>query len=140
MKTFKIFLLLVFTLIISCKEEKPKTNSRKIVKKEKHYICANKCENSGGDVQAICPTCKTPYVHNQAFHNNDLLKNGPLKVKSNIPIENENLNATAPSPIQNAQGVFHYTCSNGCPGGAGSAEKCKACGNELAHNSAYHNN
>lgn len=138
MRTLKLFLLLVFSVIISCKEDKPKKNTKKIVKKEKHYICTNKCENSGANVQAVCPTCKTPYVHNQAFHNDDLFKNGPLKVKSNIPIENQN--TTAPSPAQNTNGVFHYTCNNGCSGGAGSAEKCKACGNELAHNKAYHNN
>ena len=142
MKTLKLLFLLIFTVLISCKEEKPKVNSNKVVKKVKHYICANNCENSGGDTQAVCPTCNTPYIHNQAFHNDDLLKNGPLKVPSNIPINTQNTNSitTPASPAQNASGVFHYTCSNGCVGGAATAEKCKACGNELAHNAAYHNN
>lgn len=46
--------------------------------------------------------------------------------------------ATA-EPAQNTEGVWHYTCRIGCPGGAGAAEKCTTCGNILAHNTAYHN-
>ena len=45
----------------------------------------------------------------------------------------------APEPAQNAGGVWHYTCSNGCSGGAGSAIACSQCGSTLAHNQAYHN-
>jgi len=41
-------------------------------------------------------------------------------------------------PAQNAEGVWHYTCSNGCAGGGGSATACATCGSTLAHNSAYH--
>lgn len=41
-------------------------------------------------------------------------------------------------PAQNAQGVWHYTCRIGCPGGAGIADKCKTCGNILVHNTIYH--
>ena len=41
-------------------------------------------------------------------------------------------------PAQNAAGVWHYTCSNGCEGGAGSAQPCSGCGSTLAHNSEYH--
>ena len=41
---------------------------------------------------------------------------------------------------QNARGVWHYICSKGCSGGAGSAINCNTCGSLLAHNSAYHNN
>ncbi len=44
----------------------------------------------------------------------------------------------APEPAQNAEGVWHYTCANGCEGGSGTAEACKGCGSPLAHNQAYH--
>jgi len=47
---------------------------------------------------------------------------------------------TPAEPPQNADGVWHYTCSNGCAGGAGSATACAGCGNTLAHNAAYHGN
>ncbi len=43
-----------------------------------------------------------------------------------------------PEPPQNAAGVWHYTCSTGCAGGAGSAVPCKTCGKTLAHNQEYH--
>ena len=43
-------------------------------------------------------------------------------------------------PAQNAKGVWHYTCTMGCAGGAGSAVKCENCGVNLAHNTAYHSN
>ncbi len=46
--------------------------------------------------------------------------------------------AKAPEPAQNAAGVWHYTCNNGCAGGAGSAIACAGCGTTLVHNSAYH--
>lgn len=42
-------------------------------------------------------------------------------------------------PAMNAAGVYHYTCPNGCTGGAGSAQPCATCGSMLAHNQAYHN-
>ena len=53
--------------------------------------------------------------------------------------------ATTPIPAtletsQNAGEVYHYTCSKGCAGGAGSAVNCDTCGSLLAHNSAYHAN
>jgi hypothetical protein len=34
--------------------------------------------------------------------------------------------------------VWHYTCANGCEGGAGAAVACAKCGTLLAHNSRYH--
>lgn len=43
-----------------------------------------------------------------------------------------------PEPPQNAEGVWHYTCPNGCEGGAGTATPCGKCGTTLAHNTAYH--
>lgn len=140
MKTFKLFLLFMFVITISCQEKKPKIKQteKKVTATVIHYICDNKCENSGSDVAGNCPVCKTPYTHNLAFHNNDFLKNGPLKVpKTNL---NTNPTTKAPtSPAQNALGVYHYTCTNGCYGGAGTVTKCTSCGSDLAHNQAYHN-
>lgn len=39
---------------------------------------------------------------------------------------------------RNSEGVWHYTCPNGCADGAGTAMPCPKCGTTLAHNSAYH--
>jgi len=137
--------LFLFTLFLSlsCKEDKPKTipGSNTSTKITKHYICANKCENSGSDTAGNCPVCKTPYTHNQAFHNDEFLKSGPMKVESNTPLPNSNNNATNTviEPAQNANGVYHYTCKNACYGGAGTATNCTICGEILVHNTAYHN-
>ena len=49
-------------------------------------------------------------------------------------------NPKTPEPAQNAQGVWHYTCSKGCAGGSGSTGMCATCGGPLAHNAAYHSN
>ncbi|REE79781.1 hypothetical protein BX611_2677 [Lutibacter oceani] len=137
MKTLKLFLLCICVISISCKEEKPKKEIKSKVA-VKHYICQNKCENSGSDSEDVCPTCNTAYLHNQAFHNDDFLKNGPLKVPDNTQTNTQN--TTTPAPAQNASGVYHYTCTNGCVGGSGTAANCNSCGNPLAHNQAYHNN
>jgi hypothetical protein len=144
MKTFKFLLLLIFVISISCKEKKQKDKINTTINNKvavKHYICLNECENSGSDNQGVCPTCNTPYTHNVAFHNDDLLKNGPLKVPTNTatPTQNNTITPPAPSAAQNAAGVYHYTCTNGCPGGSGSVENCKSCGNPLEHNQAFHN-
>jgi hypothetical protein len=104
----------------------------------KHYICANNCENSGSDVVGACPVCKNPYIHNTAFHNQDFMKNGPLNVPTNIQAPAANTPA-APSPAQNAKGIYHYTCPKGCYGGSGTATQCANCGEPLAHNQEYHN-
>ena len=137
MKTFKVFLLLLFAITISCKEKKAETR-KKITTIVKHYICINKCEGSGGDAAGNCPTCNTTYTHNQAFHNDEFLKTGPLNVpKTDVntnPVKNNSV-----SPAQNALGVYHYTCPNGCYGGAGTVVKCTTCGTDLAHNQLFHN-
>lgn len=138
MKTLKIMLFFVLAISFSCKEEKPKPVLQHNTASVKHYICANKCENSGSDVAGACPVCKNPYVHNDAFHAQDLLKNGPLNVPTNIQAPAANTPA-APSPAQNAKGVYHYTCDKGCYGGSGTATNCTNCGAQLAHNQAYHN-
>ncbi len=89
----------------------------------KHYICPNNCEGSGGDAQGTCPVCGSEYIHNQAFHNQGVTTQ----------------TQSVPEPAQNAAGVWHYTCPNGDPGGAGSAVACTKCGATLVHNTAYHN-
>jgi len=143
MKLFKIIVGLAFLSVVACNNEKPKKTStnKKEITKVQHYICDNKCEDSGGEVAGNCPTCKTPYTHNTAYHSNDLLKTGPIKVQSNAtqPSSTNSNAPKPPSPAQNSAGVYHYTCTNGCNGGAGSAAKCKNCGEALAHNKAYHN-
>lgn len=90
-----------------------------------HYYCPNNCAGSGGDNAGTCPTCGSEYIHNQAYHDNQTA----ISTQS----------APVPEPAQNASGVWHYTCSNGCAGGAGSAVACSQCGSMLAHNPAYHN-
>ena len=62
----------------------------------------------------------------------------PQPIDFSKPPSQQNTSTT--EPAQNASGVWHYTCSNGCAGGAGSAVNCSSCGNLLAHNSAYHSN
>ncbi|MFK5959628.1 MAG: hypothetical protein QM495_12275 [Lutibacter sp.] len=138
MKALKVLFISIFAIVISCKEKKPENKQvkKKITVTVKHYICVNKCENSGSNIASNCPTCNTPYIHNAAFHNDEFLKNGPLNVpKSNLGTPT---NASI-SPTQNALGVYHYTCPNGCNGGSGTAAKCKSCGTDLAHNQVYHN-
>ncbi len=49
-------------------------------------------------------------------------------------------NQAVPEPKQNAAGVWHYTCSQGCTGGGGKDDVCATCGAALAHNPAYHAN
>ncbi|WP_298237966.1 hypothetical protein [uncultured Algibacter sp.] len=91
-----------------------------------HYTCIKGC-SGGADSAVNCKTCGNLLVHNAAFHNkpNSTPPAGPFLT----PTTNSS---------QNASGVFHYTCSNGCLGGSGSAGNCSTCGNTLAHNAAYH--
>jgi hypothetical protein len=108
-----------------------------------HYICPNNCQGSGGANAGTCPVCGSEYTHNQAYHNQPAgatsgLPNGltldPTSGGTTFPTP-----PTTPEPAQNAAGVWHYTCSAGCTGGAGSAGNCATCGQALAHNASYHN-
>lgn len=143
MKLFKFTLLFIAILSISCKEKQVKTvNSTKTTQKVQHYICENNCENSGGEVAGNCPVCKNPYLHNTAYHANELLKGGPIKVESNATNPTQKTptpQTNAPTPAKNVNGVYHYTCSNGCNGGSGAADNCVSCGSALVHNQLYHN-
>jgi len=109
-----------------------------------HYTCPNNCEGSGGSEAGTCPVCGTAYVHNQAFHN----QTQPTTTKTvtfpgqttTVPADGSSPPAAPPTPepAQNANGVWHYTCANGCAGGSGSSGTCPSCGGALAHNAAYH--
>lgn len=101
----------------------------------KHYICPNNCEGGGGDAAGSCPVCGTELQHNQAYHNTGTAASGnpnPISTQT-VPTPQ------TPEPAQNAAGVWHYTCGNGCEGGAGSAVACASCGATLVHNTTYHN-
>ena len=97
-----------------------------------HYICPNNCEGSGGPSAGTCQVCGSAYEHNQEFHN-----------QSTPTPTTPAANTTPPTPpagaAQNAAGVYHYICSNGCAGGAASAGNCASCGNALTHNADFHN-
>lgn len=125
-----------------------------------HYTCSNGC--AGGAGSAVpCATCGTTLVHNTVYHSgggatqpnvvtNTATTSGGTPVGSMTnPVINGAATAAnpiatppsapkAPEPPQNAAGVWHYTCSNGCAGGAGSATPCAGCGTTLVHNTVYH--
>lgn len=93
-----------------------------------HYTCPNNCVGSGGEGEGTCPVCGTAYVHNQAYHDQGVQSQTQTISPPSAPTE----------PAQNANGIWHYTCANGCAGGAGGAVACAKCGSTLAHNQAYH--
>lgn len=142
MSRFYIFIFICAFTLGSCKDEKTKatikTDTQKTVK---HYICLNNCENSGSDNAGSCKVCDEPLIHNTAYHSDEFLKTGPLNIQSNAtqPTSPVGSGVKPPEPAQNMAGVYHYTCKNGCNGGAGSASKCISCGETLEHNQAYHN-
>lgn len=98
-----------------------------------HYTCRMGC--SGGAGSAVkCATCGIALAHNTAYHAkaNSTTDNSPFATPaSNKPTK-------TPEPAQNAAGVWHYTCANGHPGGAGSAVACSTCSTTLTHNQGYH--
>lgn len=102
-----------------------------------HYICPNNCEGSGGATQVNCPVCGTQYVHNQAYHT-QAPSQGTTDPGATTVTPGATTTPSNPPPAQNAAGVYHYTCPNGCEGGAATAGTCASCGAALAHNSAYH--
>lgn len=100
-----------------------------------HYVCPNNC--GGGDAQGNCPVCGSAFIHNQEFHNQ--AQNATANTATPTPGNNTITPPTqTPEPPQNAAGVWHYTCANGCEGGAGSAIACASCGSTLVHNTLYH--
>lgn len=59
---------------------------------------------------------------------------------SPTPTQATTSNTATQQSSQNSGSVWHYTCSNGCAGGADSAVNCRNCGELLVHNQAYHTN
>ena len=152
MKYFKFLTILLFCVaisLVSCKDKettepseletaiplKLYDSSSQISGNILHYTCNQGCAG-GAAAAGNCSTCGNTLVHNQAFHNN---ANSTTTNTSTSPAVNPT-NPTTPKaePSQNASGVWHYTCSKGCAGGAGSASKCGTCASTLAHNTAYH--
>jgi hypothetical protein len=139
-KCFTLVACLTLFVLTSCKDGPQQTQiEEQSATAVPHYICANNCENSNSSTAGVCKTCNEPLSHNEAFHAQDFLKNGPLNVPKYESGRNQSTTNQTPTPAQNSQGIFHYTCPNGCTGGAGSAGKCNVCGNDLEHNQAYHN-
>lgn len=129
-----------------------------------HYTCTNGCTGGAGNAMP-CATCGTTLVHNTIYHQNNGAPTGvpspsvqvnptaagatatstagsitnPIIKGIDPPAGAPNIPPKAPEPAQNAAGVWHYTCSAGCAGGAGSAVACAGCGSTLVHNTAYHN-
>lgn len=111
-----------------------------------HYTCPNGCAGGGGSATP-CATCGTALAHNQGYHAatpGTATTSAPAITATGADGTPISLPPTTPAapktpePPQNAAGVWHYICSNGCAGGGGSAVACSSCGNLLAHNSAYH--
>lgn len=102
-----------------------------------HYTCSKGC--AGGAASAgNCAVCGEPLAHNPAYHAS--ANSAPTTDPTTPTITTSPTTTPAPNatPGQNAAGVWHYTCSKGCAGGAGSAGNCAVCGGPLAHNPAYH--
>ena len=116
-----------------------------------HYTCPNGCAGGAGSASP-CAGCGTTLVHNQEYHNTPATTPAVTSTPSGIDLGTGtsitplNANGTVtpptpprtPEPAQNAKGIWHYICSAGCTGGAGSAVACAGCGKTLVHNQAYH--
>lgn len=102
-----------------------------------HYTCPNGCEGGGG-AAGPCAKCGATLAHNSAYHGSG----GTTTTTTTPPPAGTNPGATTISPpvepAQNAAGVWHFTCPNGCDGGGGAVGPCTKCGGTLAHNQAYH--
>ena len=106
-----------------------------------HYTCSRGC--AGGSATAgTCSTCGNTLAHNQAFHaNNTNQDNSNVAPLFGDPSKTSSSATTTTTSTggQNAAGVWHYICQNGCAGGAAAAGTCGNCSATLAHNQAYHN-
>lgn len=101
-----------------------------------HYTCPNGCEGGSGSAVA-CSNCGTMLVHNKAYHSNGV-QDAQINMQDPQINMGQQTPPPTPEPAQNASGVWHYTCPNGCDGGAGSASACANCGTQLVHNKSYH--
>lgn len=98
-----------------------------------HYTCRIGCPGGAG-IADKCKTCGNILIHNTVYHNGA----NPTNTNSDVQFSTPPATTPTPEPSQNSAGVWHYTCSKGCAGGAGSAIACATCNETLAHNSAYH--
>ncbi len=101
-----------------------------------HYTCADGCEGGAASAQA-CGVCGKTLVHNKGYHENQPNQQNPTNTITN-PTDPASTAQKPPAAAQNANGVWHFTCADGCAGGAGAAQACSGCGKTLAHNAAYH--
>lgn len=115
-----------------------------------HYTCPEGHVGKGGPAAGKCSQCGAELVHNQAFHAGQqtpppitgetgasaTLSTGDGETQQNIQVTPPP--PGQPEPAQNANGVWHFTCAKGCEGGAGAIGPCPKCGEQLAHNQAYH--
>lgn len=95
------------------------------------------CQNDNSAAQGSADTAAQtpPQPGNLADGQGILSKDGQNPTVVTVPAADQ---AALAEPAQNAAGVWHYTCSKGCAGGAGSAIACAKCGTMLAHNASYH--
>ncbi len=96
-----------------------------------HYICPKNCVGGVGAAAGKCPVCETEMAHNQGFHIGKDNNKNAMNPVTTTPATNTN-------DGPNSNGQYHYTCTNGCTGGKGSAGNCDSCGNALEHNAAFH--
>lgn len=101
-----------------------------------HYTCPKGCAGGAGAASA-CAKCGTTLTHNAKYHPKEEGAKATTAPTQAAPTLTPP--AQKPEPAQNASGVWHYTCADGCAGGAGSASPCSKCGKTLTHNTAYHN-
>jgi hypothetical protein len=103
-----------------------------------HYTCSKGCAGGAGSA-APCAKCGTVLVHNTKYHGDVPT---PAPTTSTTTTAANPTAATPPTPkpepAQNAKGVWHYTCADGCAGGGGAIAPCAKCSKPLAHNPAYH--
>ena len=121
MKYFKILAILLFSSVISFYACNDNDDARKQEARESLEVSDS----------PTLPNAATPNPAGGAIHR---VPNSPSPTNATTP------DAATPKASQNAGRVWHYTCSNGCAGGAGSAVNCESCGSLLAHNQAYHAN
>lgn len=103
-----------------------------------HYTCPKGCAGGAGSAGS-CAVCGEALTHNQAYHAQNNTNTNATDFNPNSDATNPStITPPTPEPAQNAAGVWHYTCTAGCEGGAGSAGNCSKCGSPLAHNQEYH--
>jgi len=105
-----------------------------------HYTCAKGCAGGAG-AAGTCATCGGQLAHNSAYHsttNSTATATNPITTNPITSPTTPPIPPPTTEPAQNAAGVWHYTCSKGCAGGAGAVGPCGTCGGTLAHNAAYH--